>query len=196
MRRPRHRRSCCGDRVLPRATASISSSSGRKRRSAPASSTIWRPPASRRSGRAAPRRGLKAPRASPRICAAPTAYRPPPMSASARPQPAKAYVRARGAPIVVKADGLAAGKGVVVAESVAEAEAAIDMILGGGLGEAGAELVDRGISRRRRGVVLRAVRRRDRAPAGVGARSQARLRRRQGAEHRRHGRLFAGADRR
>jgi phosphoribosylamine---glycine ligase len=54
---------------------------------------------------------------------------------------AKAYARARGAPIVVKADGLAAGKGVVVAESLAEAEGAIDMILGGDLGEAGAELV-------------------------------------------------------
>src|SRR6202034_2816264 len=38
-------------------------------------------------------------------------------------EPAKAYVRARGAPIVVKADGLAAGKGVVVAESVADAGA-------------------------------------------------------------------------
>jgi len=54
---------------------------------------------------------------------------------------AKAYVRAQGAPIVVKADGLAAGKGVVVAMSLAEAEAAVDMILGGGLGEADAELV-------------------------------------------------------
>ena len=54
---------------------------------------------------------------------------------------AKAYVRDRGAPIVVKADGLAAGKGVVVAASVAEAEAAIDMMCGGGLGEAGTELV-------------------------------------------------------
>jgi phosphoribosylamine--glycine ligase len=54
---------------------------------------------------------------------------------------AKAYARDRGSPIVVKADGLAAGKGVVVAESVAEAEAAIDMILGGELGAAGAELV-------------------------------------------------------
>jgi phosphoribosylamine---glycine ligase len=54
---------------------------------------------------------------------------------------AKAHVRARVAPIVVKADGLAAGKGVVVAESVAEAEAAIEMILGGDLGAAGAELV-------------------------------------------------------
>ena len=56
-------------------------------------------------------------------------------------EPAKVYARARGAPIVVKADGLAAGKGVVVAESIAEAEAAIEMILGGELGAAGAELV-------------------------------------------------------
>jgi len=54
---------------------------------------------------------------------------------------AKAYVHARGAPIVVKADGLAAGKGVVVAQSLAEAEAAVDMMFGGGLGEAGGEVV-------------------------------------------------------
>jgi phosphoribosylamine---glycine ligase len=57
------------------------------------------------------------------------------------PGAAKAYVRAQGAPIVVKADGLAAGKGVVVAETVAEAEAAIDMMFDGGLGAAGGELV-------------------------------------------------------
>jgi phosphoribosylamine---glycine ligase len=55
--------------------------------------------------------------------------------------PAKVHVREKGAPIVVKADGLAAGKGVVVAQTVAEAEAAIDMMFGGGLGEAGAEVV-------------------------------------------------------
>jgi phosphoribosylamine--glycine ligase len=55
--------------------------------------------------------------------------------------PAKTYLRARGAPIVVKADGLAAGKGVVVAQTVAEAEAAVDMMFGGGLGEAGGEVV-------------------------------------------------------
>ena len=54
---------------------------------------------------------------------------------------AKAYIRARGAPIVVKADGLAAGKGVVVAMSEAEALAAVDMMFGGGLGDAGAEVV-------------------------------------------------------
>jgi phosphoribosylamine--glycine ligase len=55
--------------------------------------------------------------------------------------PAKDYVRKRGAPIVVKADGLAAGKGVVVAETVAEAEAAIDMMFGGGLGQPAWEIV-------------------------------------------------------
>ena len=56
-------------------------------------------------------------------------------------EPAKAYIRGRGAPIVVKADGLAAGKGVIVAMSVAEAEAAVDMIFGGAFGAAGAEVV-------------------------------------------------------
>ncbi len=55
--------------------------------------------------------------------------------------PAKAYLRKRGAPIVVKADGLAAGKGVVVAQDLAEAEAAVDMMFSGGLGEAFGEIV-------------------------------------------------------
>jgi phosphoribosylamine--glycine ligase len=55
--------------------------------------------------------------------------------------PAKDYVRAHGAPIVVKADGLAAGKGVVVADTVAQAEAAVDMMFAGELGAAGAEVV-------------------------------------------------------
>jgi phosphoribosylamine--glycine ligase len=54
---------------------------------------------------------------------------------------AKTYIRNYGVPIVVKADGLAAGKGVVVAASFEEAEAAIDMMIGGGLGAAGAEVV-------------------------------------------------------
>ena len=58
------------------------------------------------------------------------------------PAKAKAFVRARGAPIVVKADGLAAGKGVTVARSLEEAEAAIDAALvAGQFGRAGRELV-------------------------------------------------------
>ncbi len=55
------------------------------------------------------------------------------------PVDAKAYISGRGAPIVVKADGLAAGKGVVVAGTVAEAHAAVDAMLGGG--QDGARLV-------------------------------------------------------
>jgi phosphoribosylamine--glycine ligase len=55
---------------------------------------------------------------------------------------ARAHVAERGAPIVVKADGLAAGKGVVVASSVAEANAAIDrMMTDNALGAAGARVV-------------------------------------------------------
>ena len=54
---------------------------------------------------------------------------------------AKAYIRAEGAPIVIKADGLAAGKGVVVAMTLAEALTAVDDMFGGSLGEAGAEVV-------------------------------------------------------
>ncbi len=54
---------------------------------------------------------------------------------------ARAYVQKQGAPIVVKADGLAAGKGVIIAETVAEAEAAIDDMFGGAFGGAGAEVV-------------------------------------------------------
>jgi phosphoribosylamine--glycine ligase len=55
---------------------------------------------------------------------------------------AKAFVAKRGAPIVIKADGLAAGKGVVVAASVEEAQAAIDrMMTQKSLGEAGARVV-------------------------------------------------------
>jgi phosphoribosylamine--glycine ligase len=54
---------------------------------------------------------------------------------------ALAYVRALGAPIVVKADGLAAGKGVVVAMTLREAEDAIAVMFEGGFGAAGAEVV-------------------------------------------------------
>ena len=55
---------------------------------------------------------------------------------------AHAYIDAQGAPIVIKADGLAAGKGVVVAMTLAEAHAAVDMMLSDNkLGDAGARVV-------------------------------------------------------
>ncbi len=57
-------------------------------------------------------------------------------------EPALAYLRSRGAPIVVKADGLAAGKGVVVAQSLVEAEAAVqDMLAGNKFGAAGSQVL-------------------------------------------------------
>ena len=57
-------------------------------------------------------------------------------------EPAKAYVREKGAPIVVKADGLAAGKGVILAQTEEEAFAAIDdMLAGNAFGEAGHRVV-------------------------------------------------------
>ncbi|RYE33763.1 MAG: phosphoribosylamine--glycine ligase [Hyphomicrobiales bacterium] len=54
---------------------------------------------------------------------------------------AKAYIAKQGAPIVVKADGLAAGKGVIMAQTLDEANEAIDMMFAGGFGAAGAEVV-------------------------------------------------------
>ncbi|HKK86492.1 MAG TPA: phosphoribosylamine--glycine ligase [Roseovarius sp.] len=54
---------------------------------------------------------------------------------------AKAHIRAQGAPIVVKADGLAAGKGVIVAETEEQAIESIDDMFGGAFGGAGAEVV-------------------------------------------------------
>jgi len=57
-------------------------------------------------------------------------------------EPALAYLREKGAPIVVKADGLAAGKGVIVAEELSTAEEAVtDMLSGNAFGEAGCRVV-------------------------------------------------------
>ncbi|WP_454657936.1 phosphoribosylamine--glycine ligase [Bosea beijingensis] len=54
---------------------------------------------------------------------------------------AKTYVATQGAPIVIKADGLAAGKGVIMAETLDQANEAIDMMFSGSFGAAGAEVV-------------------------------------------------------
>ncbi|MCU7648914.1 phosphoribosylamine--glycine ligase [Pseudomonas piscis] len=57
-------------------------------------------------------------------------------------EPALAYLREKGAPIVIKADGLAAGKGVIVAMTLAEAEEAVrDMLAGNVFGDAGSRVV-------------------------------------------------------
>ncbi len=70
-------------------------------------------------------------------CGAPTAA----YARFTQAEAAKDYIRRMGAPIVVKADGLAAGKGVIVAMTEAEALEGIDEIFGGAFGAAGAEVV-------------------------------------------------------
>lgn len=58
-----------------------------------------------------------------------------------QPTPAKAYAESLGYPVVIKADGLAAGKGVIIAGDKAEADKAIDFMFEGGFGESGHEIV-------------------------------------------------------
>ena len=110
---------------------SISSCRGRRRRWSPGSPTRWRRPASPAAARRAAAARLEGSKSfAKEICDAagiPTARG----SGSTTPTAAREFVRRRGAPIVVKADGLAAGKGVVVAPTEAEALAAIDAIMDG-----------------------------------------------------------------
>ena len=99
----------------------------------------------------------------------------------------------QGAPIVVKADGLAAGKGVVVAETLAEAEAAIDMMFGGGLGAAGAEVVVEEFLVGEEASFFALCDGETAIPLASAQDHKRVGRRRHGSEHRRHGRLFARA---
>ena len=92
-------------------------------------------------------------------------------------------------PLVIKADGLATGKGVIIAEHpAAAAEAIYEMMERGRFGEAGPARADRGISARPGVLAARADRRQDPPPPAAGAGLQARRRGRHRREHRRHGR--------
>ena len=161
------------------------SSSAPRRRWSPGVADALRAAGIAAFGRAPPPRSSKDPRASPRICAAPHGI------------PTAAYVAGRNRaprrwprstdfalPVVVKADGLAAGKGVTVATTRAEAEAAIRR---GGRRRDG----HRGISRRaRKPACSRWSTATARVVARLGAGSQARRRGRHRPQHRRHGRLL------
>ena len=107
---------------------------------------------------------------------------------------AKDYVATLSAPIVVKADGLAAGKGVVIAQTRAEADDAIDACFAGAFGAAGAEVVIEEFLTGEEASFFALVDGETALPLATGARPQACFRRRSGSQHRRHGRLLAGAD--
>ena len=142
---------------------------------------------------APPRRSSRAPRRSRRSCCArcsvPTAF----FGAFDDPDEARRYIDEVGAPLVVKADGLAAGKGVFICQTVADAtrRRSTQVMRRRRLRRGRRARRGRGVPRRRGAVVHGAHRRHDRAAARVVAGSQARLRRRRGPEHRRHGRLLA-----
>ena len=104
------------------------------------------------------------------------------------------YVRKCGAPIVVKADGLAAGKGVIVAHSVEEAEQAItDIMERRVFGDAGAQVVIEECLSGEEASVMALVDGRTVPHSRLGARPQAGPRRRPRPEHRRDGRVLAHA---
>ena len=119
----------------------LSSSSGRRRRSSPGWSMRWKPEDIAAFGPSKEAAALEGSKGFMKdLCARegiPTAAYRRFTDADA----AKAYIAAEGAPIVVKADGLAAGKGVVVAATIAEASEAADDAFSGKFGAAGAEIV-------------------------------------------------------
>ncbi|MCD6060785.1 MAG: phosphoribosylamine--glycine ligase [Moraxellaceae bacterium] len=101
-------------------------------------STPFAPPASPSGDRHSSPPSSKAPRPSPRTSWLPTAE----YKVFTQADEALAYLRQKGAPIVVKADGLAAGKGVIVAMTLKEAEDAVtDMLSGNAFGTAGSRVV-------------------------------------------------------
>ena len=108
-------------------------------------------------------------------------------------EPALAYLREKGAPIVVKADGLAAGKGVIVAMTLSRSRRGrARHAVGQRLRRCRRPRGDRRVPRRRRSQLHRHGRRRERAANGHQPGPQARRRRRHRPEHRRHGCLLPG----
>lgn len=84
---------------------------------------------------------MRAAKLSPKTSCRKRGFLPPPAACSTELEAAKSFVEEKGAPIVIKADGLAAGKGVVVAQTKEEALEALDQIMGGVFGAAGSRVV-------------------------------------------------------
>ncbi|SUB18987.1 Phosphoribosylamine--glycine ligase [Pantoea agglomerans] len=109
-------------------------------------------------------------------------------------EPALAYLREKGAPIVIKADGLAAGKGVIVAMTLQEAEDAVqDMLAGNAFGDAGHRIVIEEFLDGEEASFIVMVGRRACAAHGHQPGSQTRGRWRYRSEHRRNGCLLSGS---
>jgi phosphoribosylamine--glycine ligase len=107
---------------------------------------------------------------------------------------AHGYIDRRGAPIVVKADGLAAGKGVVVAATTDEAHAAIDaMLVDKAFGGAGARVVIEDFLDGEEASFIVMVDGRNVLPLASSQDHKPAARRRPRSQHRWHGRVFAGA---
>ncbi len=107
---------------------------------------------------------------------------------------AKDYVATLSAPIVVKADGLAAGKGVVIAQTRAEADAAIDACFSGTFGAAGTEVVIEEFLTGEEASFFALTDGETALPLATAQDHKRAYRRRPRSQHRRHGRLLAGAD--
>ena len=109
------------------------------------------------------------------------------------PDAAEAFIHEMGAPVVVKADGLAAGKGVILAQSEQEAIAAMrGMLSGADFGEAGRQVVIEEFLHGEEASFIVATDGETILPLALVAGSQGPRQRRPGSQHRRHGRLFAG----
>ena len=110
------------------------------------------------------------------------------------PAPARSYAQSRDYPVVVKADGLAAGKGVIVCRDVAESLQAIERIMVReefGIAAGRQVVIEKRL--RRRGTEFTRARERAIDPsAGADTGSQSGVRRRQGTQYRWHGRLLPG----
>ena len=174
--------------------ASISSWSARRRRWSPASSTISRPPASRRSGRRKAAAQLEGSKGFTKdLC---RRIRHPDRrlrALHAMPQPAKAYVARAGRADRRQGRRACRRQGRRRRETLAEAEAAIDMMFGGGFGAAGAEVVIEEFLDGEEATFFALCDGENALPLATAQDHKRVVRRRHGPEHRRHGRLFAGA---
>ena len=179
--------------LLPRESTSASWWWDPRCRWWPASSTTWLRPRSRYSAPPRPRRNWRAPRASPRICAASSRSPRAPTAASPMRAPPRPTWRRRSCPSSSRPTAWRRARASSSPRPRRPRKQAVDACFAGAFGAAGAEVVIEEFLEGEEASFFALCRRRARAAAGHGAGPQARRRRRHRPQHRRHGRLFAGA---